>query len=445
MSKNNLVFLSLLLGTALAAIEGTIVATAANAIEVSFSSAQQIGLLFSSYLLLSGLCSLFFGKLADLWSDKIVLIIGFSLFIIGSLLSGLSSNILWLVIFRGIQGIGSGAIVPVSRSMVGYLFPTKEERAKAQSMETSVWGIAGIIGPFIGGVIIRFLSWRYIFFLNVPFALLAIILISINLSEPLKHRIVKFDYVGSGLIFIASISLFVSLYSKSIFISLTAWINTIAVFIGWYLYENQTNTPLINLSLARDKHVFGINLLTLTTGILAAGLNAYLPLWGQQILHFSATSAGSLLTPMMIFWSVGSIINTSLIKRISLKTALLLGTALLLLSSLTLSFFEALSLWSLYLTTTVFGLGMGISVSSLMIYLQFNSPKEAMGSTMGLNSFVLMMSKAIGVAILGAIYGKHIVYNWLPQNNSFGIVFLILGVIALSCILVVVKLPKSKV
>ncbi len=444
MARKNIVFFALLMATALAAIEGTIISTAANSIVASLGNSSLIGLVFSVYLLFSGVFSLLFGKLADAWNRKWTLIIGLLIFLVFSLLCGMARSMLTLIIFRAFQGIGSGAIVPVSRSMVGYLFETKESRAKAQSIESSVLGIAGLIGPFLGGFILNYFSWNCVFFLNVPLTVVAILLILFFVDEPKRNTSLSLDYVGSALILLGAMSLFGCLYIDNSMLMLGLFLLSSLFFSLWFKREKKhSGRSLVDLNVLKNKHVLRINGLTLITGMLAAGINAYLPLWGQEAMAMTPLQAGTLLTPFLIFWTTGTIFNTYLIKKVSINQNLWIGTILLMIGSFSLCLMSITSVIVAYLAMIIIGIGMGITVSSLMIYLQFNAPKGSLGSVMGLNSFVLMMSKSIGVAILGAIYGKNVTF--FSHGSTFNVIFIIIFVLGIQAFLIVRRLPESNV
>lgn len=444
MTRKNIIFFALLMATALAAIEGTIISTVANSIVLSMGKPEWIGLVFSVYLLFSGVFSLLFGKMADAWSRKGTLILGLIIFSSFSFLCGLATNMTTLIIFRAFQGIGSGAIVPVSRSMVGFLFETKESRAKAQSIESSVWGIAGLTGPFLGGAILNYFSWRYVFFLNVPLTLTAIIILLVFVDEPKRNQTLSMDYIGSTLVLFGAMSLFGCLYVRSKIWMLVLFVLSFIFFAFWFKREKtHVGTSLIDLSVLKNKHVLKINVLTLTTGMIAAGINAYLPLWGQEVMLMSPLKSGSLLTPFLIFWTGGTVMNTYIIKRVSVNQDLIIGTLFLIMGTVMLNLMSLSSAWLAFVTMIFVGMGMGITVSGLMIYLQFNAPKESLGSVMGLNSFVLMMSKSIGVALLGAIYGKNVTF--FTQGTTFTVIFAIIFVLAIQAVAVVKQLPESQV
>lgn len=444
MTRKNIIFFALLMATALAAIEGTIISTVASSIVVSMGKPEWIGLVFSVYLLFSGVFSLLFGKMADAWSRKGTLILGLVIFSSFSLLCGLATNMTTLILFRALQGIGSGAIVPVSRSMVGFLFETKESRAKAQSIESSVWGIAGLTGPFLGGAILNYFSWRYVFFLNVPLTVTAIVILFIFVDEPKRNQKISMDYIGSILVLLGAMSLFGCLYVASSQWMIILLLSSIVFFVLWFRREKaHVGTSLIDLSVLKNKYVLKINVLTLTTGMIAAGINAYLPLWGQEVMFMSPLKSGSLLTPFLIFWTGGTVINTYIIKKVSVNKDLFIGVIFLMIGTVMLNLMSFSSIWLAFITMMFVGIGMGITVSSLMIYLQFNAPKESLGSVMGLNSFVLMMSKSIGVALLGSIYGKNITF--FAQGTTFTVIFALIFMLAIQAIIVVKQLPESQV
>jgi len=180
----------------LAAVEGTIVTLATPTIVKDLQGFELISLVFSVYLLTSAISTPIYGKLADLYGRKNILSIGILIFLAGSFLCGLAQSMVMLIAFRAIQGLGAGAIFTVSYTIIGDIF-TLEERSKIQGGLSTVWGIAALAGPFLGGFLIDIFSWHWIFFINIPFGLLAVILLQVSLKETFEKKKHHIDYAGT--------------------------------------------------------------------------------------------------------------------------------------------------------------------------------------------------------------------------------------------------------
>lgn len=187
---------ALLVATFLSAIEGTIISTATPAIVKSLGGLDLISWVFAIYLLTSAVTTPIFGKLADLFGRKKVFIVGTSIFLLGSLLCGFSQNMGQLILFRGLQGIGAGAVIPITFTIIGDIF-TYEQRAKVQGLISSIWGIAGLFGPLVGGSLVDYVSWHWIFFINLPFGLISIWIIGKHLEEKIEKQKRNIDYGGA--------------------------------------------------------------------------------------------------------------------------------------------------------------------------------------------------------------------------------------------------------
>ena len=200
-TKQKIAF-SFLVAIFLAAFEGVVVSTAAPVIVKSLHDFEMLSWIFSIFLLTSAISTPIYGKLADLYGRKRIFIIGISIFLIGSLFAGLSQTMTQLIIFRGIQGIGAGAILTIGFTMIGDIF-TVEERSIIQGAVSSIWGIAGLIGPLLGGFLIDYLSWHWIFLINIPFGLICIYILVKFVHEQKPTIKPKIDYIGAILLSIA--------------------------------------------------------------------------------------------------------------------------------------------------------------------------------------------------------------------------------------------------
>ena len=194
-----LVLISVMLAMFVGAVEATIVSTAMPAIAGELGGFSRYSWIFSAYLLMSTVTVLIYGKLADLFGRKPVFFIGLSIFLFGSILCGFATSMEQLIVYRLIQGLGAGAVMPIATTIVGDIYST-EERAKIQGYLSSVWGISAVSGPVIGGLIVQYWDWKYVFWVNVPLGLLAMAGIFFFLHEPATERKVAIDYKGAILL-----------------------------------------------------------------------------------------------------------------------------------------------------------------------------------------------------------------------------------------------------
>src|SRR5699024_9613638 len=292
-----LILASVMLGMFLAAIEATIVATAIPSIVADLGGFSSYSWVFSAFLLTNASTVLIFGKLSDIYGRKSIFVIGTTIFLVGSTLSGFSTSMAMLIISRFVQGVGAGALMPMATTIVGDIYD-KEERAKIQGYLSSVWGISAVTGPLLGGFFVDMLSWRFVFWMNIPLGILAMAGILIFLRENVDRSKQSIDYVGSILIVISVCSLMFILVEGGVNI---AWDSTLmfilavttSIGFGLFLYqEKHAVQPMMPFFLWRYPVIRMANLATLTTGMIIIGVSSYLPAFVQGVMGYSATIAG---------------------------------------------------------------------------------------------------------------------------------------------------------
>lgn len=327
------------------------------------------------------------------------------------MLCGLAQSMEQLIVFRAIQGIGAGSILPITLTMVGELFTTEKARAKGQSYLSMVWGVSGVVGPLFGGFIVDQVSWHFIFFINVPFGLASIYLIVKHYKEQIEAVKRKIDYLGAGLFTIGMVSLLYVIIENS---KTQAWLSSqslimyavAAVFLGVFIWvELRAEEPIIPLTLFKNGRLMVINSLTLSTMSIVIGVTVYIPIYAQSVLGKNATQAGLLLTPMSIFWTMNSIAAGYLIGRFTNKRIIQMGTILLVTGTIMLAKLSSGSSdISVYLGSSLIGLGMGFIMPMLMISIQKVANPKQLGISIGLNSFTNTFSQAVGAALFGMVF-----------------------------------------
>lgn len=407
-TERKLILTGVLLATFLAAIEGTVTGPAGPAIVGDFQGMQWLSWIFTAYLLAMAITTPIFGKLSDLIGRKPVFIGGAIVFLLGSLLCGISQSMEQLIVFRGIQGIGAGALIPMTFTIIGDIYSIKE-RAKTQGLLSSVWGISSLVGPLLGGYVVDYLSWRWVFVFNLPFGLLSIIFISRYLKEERVRRKTKIDVAGV-LLFAAGMGALLfglttggqnlSWTSPLLLAILAAAVLLLVLFL---IVERRAPEPMLPLSLFSIRNIAVSTAANLLVSTLIIGLSTYIPLWVQGVFGKSAALSGLLLAPMSVGWMFGSIAGGRMILRSGSRKTGMLGLALISIGAVGLAFMTGDTSQLLLLCLMLFcGVGFGYASTVFTIIAQSSVAYEQRGASTALNTFTRSLGQTIGVAIFGS-------------------------------------------
>ncbi|GGB58947.1 MFS transporter [Lentibacillus populi] len=412
--KRPLILASVMLGMFLAAIEATIVATAMPSIVADLGGFSLYSWVFSAYLLTNAATVLIFGKLADIFGRKPIFITGVTLFLIGSSLSGFSSSMIMLIIARFIQGFGAGALMPIATTIVGDIY-NRQERAKIQGYLSSVWGISAVTGPLLGGFFVDILSWRYVFWMNIPLGLLSMLGIIFFLHEDIEKQKRSIDYAGSFWIVLAVSSFMFILVEGGISI---AW-NSMLMYglicvsaFGFFLFfyqERQAADPMMPFTIWKYRIITTANVTSLTTGMIMIGVSSYLPAFVQGVMGQSATVAGFTLTTMSIGWPIASTIAGKLLLIIGYRNTSLIGGTSLIIGGV---FFFLLTpelgpFWA-GMGSFFIGIGMGLTNTSFIVGIQSAVGWKMRGIATAANMFMRSLGSALGAALLGGLLNGQI-------------------------------------
>jgi EmrB/QacA subfamily drug resistance transporter len=411
---------SLMLAMFLAAVEGTIVTMATPTIAKDLQGFEYISLVFSVYLLTSALSTPVYGKLADLYGRKSIFSIGVILFLAGSFLCGLSQSMAVLIAFRGIQGLGAGAIFTVSFTIIGDVF-SLEERAKVQGALSTVWGIASLVGPFFGGFLIDVLSWHWIFFINIPFGLLSVILLQRSLKETFEKKKHRIDYAGTitlslAVMVLLSIFLFSGSASHPFFFVAGLALLTLLLLVVFYKIERKAQEPIIPFEIFTRTTTM-VNLISLLVNAVLMGVNVYLPIYLQNIQGYRPTAAGLAMLPMSISWLIVSFILGKLMVRHGGRTVILASDAVLLISTVLL-FTLGINTPLFIVLAYGFILGIGFSgvTAALTIIIQDSTEYNKRGAAVGTNTLLRTLGQTIGISVFGNIFNLHITKYFTQQG-----------------------------
>jgi EmrB/QacA subfamily drug resistance transporter len=348
------------------------------------------------------------GRLADQVGRRRAYLAGLALFLLGSASAGLSHSMEQLIAFRALQGLGAGSLISVGMTIVGDLYGV-ERRAKMQGYFSSVWGVASLVGPLVGGLLTDRVSWRWVFYINLPFGLLAAAAIAIGLRDEARDRPrTSFDLLGMAVFAAAISALLVGLVEIGAvgswrptgiaLLALSAALLALFVFV-----ERRVAEPVIPLRLFRNPIVRAAALTGLLSGMAMFGAITYVPLYLQAVTGSTATQAGWVLTPFVLGWVVFSIVGARLVLRVGYRRVVLAGMAALV------SAFTLLAGWDESLTRAIAardialaGVGMGLVFVPMLIAVQSAVPRSLLGSATSLTGFFRTVGGAVGVAIMGA-------------------------------------------
>lgn len=415
MSRNQLrlITLGIMLSMFLASMEGTVVATAMPTIVSQLGGLSIYSWVFSIYLLTSTTTVPLYGKLSDIFGRKIVYVAAMFLFLSGSILCGLSGSMEQLIVFRGIQGLGAGGLLPLAFIIIGELF-SLEERARMQGVFSGVWGVSAVIGPLIGGFLVDQVSWQWVFYINLVPGLFAAALVwffwkesaatgagrSMEKQSALERPTV--DYIGAVLITLGSLSLLLGLQSLESLLGLGLVALAVILFAGLVVVERRVKNPLLPLHLFRDR-IFTVSILHgIFAGWAVFGSINYVPLYVQAVLGTSATQAGISLTPMSLSWTFVSIIGSRLLLKMGYRTLALAGMFLVVLGVFLMTTVDInTSLTQVMVYTGMMGAGMGISIPAFLIAVQSTARREELGVATSTLQFSRSIGGTLGVSILG--------------------------------------------
>ena len=412
-SEKNKLIIALSLAMFLAAIESTIVTLAIPTIVKDLRGFDLISHVFSVYLLTSAITTPIYGKMSDLYGRKRTLIVGISIFIGGCALCGFSRNMVMLIAFRAVQGIGAGSIFTVPMTIVGDVFPLSE-RGKIQGALSMVWGIAGLIGPVLGGLLIDFLSWHWIFFINVPFGILTLYIFQTSYNEsPTKSRH-RIDLPGIALLSVAMIA-FLSIFifgSENGFLlstrNVVLFVISMTLLVLFYHLEKRAVEPIVPFNVLTRSSIF-VNVIAMMFSAILIGVDVYTPIFLQNVQGHGPLIAGLLLLPMTITWTLVSIPLGKLVIRFGGKPVVLVGMVVTLISLLPLLMIvSGTSMAFIIAMVLVMGVGMGTCVTTQTMLIQSSVEYEKRGSAVAVISLLRTLGQTIGISVFGVVFNASI-------------------------------------
>lgn len=412
MSTRRLVVVTtgVMLALFLAAVEVTVVGTAMPTIIAQLGGLAAYSWVFSAYMLTSTTMTPIFGRLSDLYGRRRIFVVGMAFFLSGSALSGLSQSMTQLILFRAIQGLGAGALLPLAFTIIGDIYSI-EQRTRMQGLFSGVWGLASIAGPLFGGFLVDYVSWRWVFYINIPFGLLAVAVLWWGLIEPeRKNKRVSIDYAGALALVISVVALLLALLEGGkAFPWLSApMVGLVAVSLGsgvvFLWIEHRATEPIIPLNLFHHRMFTVASIHGFLAGMALFGGTSFVPLFVQGVIGTSATEAGATLTPQILGWVTASTFSAQFILRLGYRPIAMTGMAIMTAGAVILALQGVgATLWSMGFSQVLLGAGMGISVTALLIAVQNGVPRERLGIATSSLQFSRSIGGTVGVSLMGAV------------------------------------------
>jgi len=392
----------LVLGVFLAALESSVVATAMPSVIRDLGGQHLYALPFAVFLLTSTVSSPLWGRASDLFGRKRLYLAGVTIFLLGSALCGAANSMAFLVAARALQGLGAGAVMPLTLTSVGEMY-TLQERPRVQAFISGVWGVSALLGPLLGGVLAEHASWRWVFLVNLPFGIPAMLIVWKYLQETVQRKAgrVMIDWMGA-LLFTLGSGLLVWGLSLSVWWQVGAGLGVLLAAVAVELRHPAPLLPMKALAQRLPNVGLWNNMLG---GAAYFGVIAYLPLYAQNVSG-SATAGGLILTPMLLGWVLASIICTRLMKVMGLTRQTQLGFVVLPVVFALMAVFAHAPLIVISVLGFFVGVGMGFAMVSLLLAVQAASPREELGATTSAMLFARQMGGALGTAGMGLLIGS---------------------------------------
>jgi EmrB/QacA subfamily drug resistance transporter len=425
--KRTVITAGILLGLFLGALESTVVSTAMPTVVSSLGGLEIYSWVFSAYLLTSTVTVPLWGRLSDLHGRKPFYVLCVGLFFLGSLLCGLSQSMTQLVAFRAIQGLGAGGLFSLGMTIVAELY-TPVERAAIQGYFSGVWGIASIAGPFVGGFLTDNLSWRWVFYVNAPFAIAAATIVWTQLAEDPAHRKPHRLDLGGAALFTLAVTLLMLLLirSETSFdwtspASLGLAGGTVVTFAAFVIAERRSSEPLLPVELFRNPTFTGATANAFLSGIAMFGLLSFLPLFVQGVQGTGATEAGGVLTPLLLGWVTMSAIGGRLLLRFTFRQVMLCGMSLMLFGYVLLDLMGADAARIVILRNVLLlGCGMGLTMIASMIAVQHAVERPQLGIATSTSQFFRSVGAALGVAVMGTVLTQRLHQEMSAATGAVG-------------------------
>ena len=396
-----LTVVGVLLAIFMAAMEATVVGTAMPTVVEKLGGIEYYGWVGAVYLLAATVTMPLYGKLADLYGRKPIMLLGMAIFLGGSIASGVSSSMTQLIFSRSVQGLGAGGLQPVAITIVGDIFKPAE-RARIQGVFGAVWGVAGMSGPLLGGLIVKQLSWQWVFFINVPFGLLSAAMLVSFFHEPVEKKDHSLDVGGALLLAGGIVALLLGAGRLVPALTLPA---AALLLVGFVLVERRVREPVLSLALLARRILAVSSIAGALIGSVMSSTVIYLPLYVQAVLAGTPTQAGGAVAPMLVGWPIASALSGRLLPRTGYRPLVRVGFAVVSAASIVLALLlrSGASGKSLGAAMFLMGTGMGLANTALIIAVQESASWQERGVATASTMFFRSIGGAVAVGALGAV------------------------------------------
>ena len=388
----------------ISAIEGTIVATVMPQIVGQLGGFDLFSWVFTAYLLTQAVTIPIYGRLADIYGRKRILLVSIGLFLAGSVMCGFAWSMISLIAFRVVQGVGAGGLIPVAQTVIGDLY-TPVERARLQGYVSSVWAMGSILGPLVGAFLIGHTIWPMVFWVNVPIGAVAAGMLLLWLHEDLQHRQHRIDYPGAVLMVLGGFVLMFAVVQANR-LGVAAFAALIAVSFVllalFFLHERRTPEPILPLDLLKNRVIAAGTLGCFALGAIIMGATAFLSLFVQGVMGRSAIVAGIVLMTPSVAWPIGSASGGWIMLRTSYRATIMIGAAPLLAGSLIMVLLDPTQGPLLAgLGAALIGIGMGLTNNTFTVAIQSSVGWSQRGVATSTMSFMRQLGQSIGAAVFG--------------------------------------------
>jgi EmrB/QacA subfamily drug resistance transporter len=418
------ILVAILLAMFLSALDQTIVGTALPTIVTQLRGNDYYTWVVTIYLLTATISGPIYGKLSDLFGRRPMVMLGVSLFLVGSALSGLSQEMWQLVAARGLQGLGAGAIFPIALAVIGDLF-TPAERGKYQGLFGAVFGISALIGPALGGFLTDNVGWHWVFFVNLPIGAVALVIIW-RLLPPIKHpeRARSIDYLGSAVFTGALVPILIGLTNKQTM----EWTNPavgglvllgLALSVLFVWVESRADEPILPLSLFRNRSISVSLLAVFLAGFGFFAAIIFIPRWFQVVLGSSATESGYQILPLLAGLIISSVVSGQIISRTGrYRWLIVISMAFLSIGLLLMTQLRGdTSLPQIWFWMVIAGMGIGPTLAAFTIVVQNAAPFAQLGAATGALTFFRQVGGTVGLAIGGTLFSSALATE-IPQQMA---------------------------
>lgn len=419
--KTGLIVLAMALGLLMSSLDNTITSAALSHIIKDIGGFEQVSWVFTAYMLASTSMMLVFGKMSDLFGRKLFYLIGISIFLLGSALCGMAQDITQLIVFRAIQGIGAGALLPISFTIIYTVFADPKQASKMAGVFAGIFGLSSVAGPQIGTLLSEAWGWRWCFYVNVPIGIVSFLVLLFALKESRSERKPKIDYLGTAFLIICTISLMLALEWGGKDYAWTSWqilsLFAVSVIVGllFISVELRAEEPILPLVLFKNRMVVGLCLACLCQGAIMFSAIAYLPIFSTAVL--GQENSNALLTPMMVSLISGAVLFGFLQSKFAYRTLIAFTMAAgVVVSYLLSTVSHDASKW--YMIGLMILLGLG-AIGPLMSMSQTAMAASVERKYIGISSSIVGFWRSIG-GVLGASIMATIVNNNLKTLLSDG-------------------------